>query len=793
MQKKLLLVCFFLCIGTCYSQYSISGKTYNSQNKLLSGSHVHIGLKAVSTDLNGVYLIKNLSNGTHKVNVSYVGYQSIDTIITISGNTVLDFYLKPRVDELTTVVVKSKTNTFNKSVLEQKIRTEAIEKYSNQSLGEALKEITGVSVLKSGSTVIKPIINGLHSSRVPVIANNVRLEDQQWGVEHAPNFDINAAAKITVIKGASGLQFGGDAVGGMVIIEPTSVIKDTLFGKTLFSLASNGRGGNLSSSIHKGNVKGWSWNALGTYRYFGDKTSADYVLSNTGNREANFTGDVKYTGKAYNTSVFYSLYNANLGILSASHIGNVTDLYNAMNDQIPFIVDDFTYTIKNPRQKVQHHIAKFNYTRYFNETSSVDLQYSFQFNKRLEFDVRRGDFNEKAALDLQLKTHTITINYKKLYHDWDIRLGGLGLFQQNFASPETGIRPLIPNYDKLDFGAYAIASHNFTETLIFDAGVRYDFSSIKATKYFLKSRWIERGYTPQFDNLIVGEDGNQWLTKPNYIFHNFSASSGLHFDLEKEWDVYFNLSLATRNPNPSEFFSDGLHHSTGIIELGDLGLKKEQSYKIATTVQKKWTAFSITLNPYINVINDYIFLQPLGFETTIRGAFPVWEYQQTNALLTGFDLDALLHITSNLDYRFSLAYVNGKDVTNDDYLIDMPPLNIYNAIRFSKKEWKSLLIEFKSEFVSKQKQFPNNNFTTNIVVNDQTVPVVVDISSPPAAYHLAHFYAEVKAITTKNTSTTIAFSVQNMFNTKFRDYLNRQRFFADEMGRNIQLQIKINY
>jgi iron complex outermembrane receptor protein len=70
---------------------------------------------------------------------------------------------------------------------------------------------------------------------------------------------------------------------------------------------------------------------------------------------------------------------------------------------------------------------------------------------------------------------------------------------------------------------------------------------------------------------------------------------------------------------------------------------------------------------------------------------------------------------------------------------------------------------------------------------------VVDISSPPAAYHLAHFYAEVKAITTKNTSTTIAFSVQNMFNTKFRDYLNRQRFFADEMGRNIQLQIKINY
>jgi iron complex outermembrane receptor protein len=35
-----------------------------------------------------------------------------------------------------------------------------------------------------------------------VINNNVRLEDQEWGTEHAPNL-INAAGKITVIKGAS--------------------------------------------------------------------------------------------------------------------------------------------------------------------------------------------------------------------------------------------------------------------------------------------------------------------------------------------------------------------------------------------------------------------------------------------------------------------------------------------------------------------------------------------------------------------------------------------------------------
>jgi iron complex outermembrane receptor protein len=132
-----------------------------------------------------------------------------------------------------------------------------------------LTEIAGVSSLKTGSSVVKPVINGLFGSRVPVINNNVRLEDQEWGTEHAPNFDVNAAGKITVIKGASGLQFGGDAVGGLIIIEPVSV-KSTLFGKTILNLASNGRG-SMSSSLHKGNDKGWSWNALGTVKYMGDK------------------------------------------------------------------------------------------------------------------------------------------------------------------------------------------------------------------------------------------------------------------------------------------------------------------------------------------------------------------------------------------------------------------------------------------------------------------------------------------------------------------------------------------
>jgi iron complex outermembrane receptor protein len=42
------------------------------------------------------------------------------------------------------------------------------------------------------------------------------------------------------------------------------------------------------------------------------------------------------------------------------------------------------------------------------------------------------------------------------------------------------------------------------------------------------------------------------------------------------------------------------------------------------------------------------------------------------------------------------------------------------------------------------------------------------------------------------TNATVAFSIQNILKTNYRDYL-RQRFFADEMGRNFQIQLKFNY
>ena len=71
--------------------------------------------------------------------------------------------------------------------------------------------------------------------------------------------------------------------------------------------------------------------------------------------------------------------------------------------------------------------------------------------------------------------------------------------------------------------------------------------------------------------------------------------------------------------------------------------------------------------------------------------------------------------------------------------------------------------------------------------------MLLDISTPPPAYNLFHFYSEATFALSKKTNLNVAFGINNLLDTSYRNYLNRLRYFADDLGRNITLQLKLNY
>ena len=61
-----------------------------------------------------------------------------------------------------------------------------LEETQGKSLGESLKEMTGVNSIQTGPAIFKPVIHGVHSQRILILNNGIRQEGQSWGAEHAP-------------------------------------------------------------------------------------------------------------------------------------------------------------------------------------------------------------------------------------------------------------------------------------------------------------------------------------------------------------------------------------------------------------------------------------------------------------------------------------------------------------------------------------------------------------------------------------------------------------------------------
>ncbi|WP_340169172.1 TonB-dependent receptor [Lacinutrix sp.] len=760
------------------------------------------------SDSHGKFKVEDLCKGILDLVVSHVACETKKISIVIDADTYKSIIMEHHIQDLGEVSIKSfGINKETKTGQESIIKSDVINKYSAMSLGDVLKEVQGVSSLNTGSTIVKPIINGLHSSRILIMNNGVRQQDQEWGIEHAPNIDINTASQISVIKGSGALAYGGDAIGGVVVINPNRVInKDTVYGRTIIGGQTNGSGYNITSTINKNYKSGWFGQVQGSYKINGDFKAPDYYLTNTGLNSKGISARFGKNKFESGFELYYSYFDNEIGILKSAHIGNIKNLATALNAPVPLFTDDLGYDIIEPKQEVEHNLFKASYYKRFKNFGKVDIQYDYQNNQRFEFDIRRGGRSEKPAVDLKLQTHTVSVNAKiDNNQEQKHNFGLLARYQNNFANPDTGIRRLIPDCDKYDFGIYTTNEWSIKDNLIVDSGLRYDFSRIDALKFYRVSAWENQGYDEDFRDIIVGSvvagevindvintNASQYLTNPIFDFHNISASIGIKYDLNDNQHLSLGYNLASRAPNASEMFSDGLHHSAARIETGDIRIDSEHSHRISATYAYNASKFNLQVESYYNTINDFINLIPSsdGIIPLIRGPFPSWEYTQTNASIFGLDVTTNYQITENLNANHKSSFIKGYDKKADLPLIDIPPFITTNSISYTNSKWHNFNASLQSEWVFKQNEFPNEyNYTVAIANEDD---INVDLSPPPA-YHLMHIQGELTLPVFKQSNLNIRLSVDNVFNTKYRNYLNRLRFFADEMGRNIKLQLQLNY
>lgn len=767
---KKLLSLFLLAMGfSLYGQETLSLIVEDKAGQPLPSAVVHFVGKHFVSDAKGRVNIPNLAKGKYPIKVNYLGFLDYEAIVAIPVVNPYKVVMQEEVNQLVgTTLIGHVAKPVTASVAIDKPK---LQQKSGEELAKVLTTVAGVSMIQTGATIAKPVIHGLHSNRILILNNEVRQEGQQWGADHAPEIDPAVADKITVIKGADAVRYGSDALGGVVVIAPNQLpYGDGLHGQLSPSFASNGRKSATTLKLESGlpGLLHWAWRVQGTLKRSGDIHTADYMLNNTAAAEANFSAAIGMRQEAGSAELFYSRYENESGVFYGSHIGNLDDLLARFEIGRPLTTYPFSYSIEAPKQKVIHHLLKAKAYYFLPFGGKLTAQYAFQKDIRQEFSVRRLDRTRIPALNMWLTTHLAEVFWENMdaLH-WKTLVGGSFSLQDNYNQPGTGVVPVIPNFASVGYGAFAIEKYH-KDNWNAEAGLRYDYKYLSADGYDMYSQ----RYGGEHD------------------FHNITYSLGGAWQATPHMTLSSNIGVAWRAPQVNELYSSGLHHGAGTYNLGEASLSPETGTKWITSLSYTHPERGIylTADAYVQLIKNYIYDYPTGETRTLfSGVYPIFQYTQADALFRGVDIDASLRLVQwgasaqRLSYGLRGSVVFANELKTDRYFPFIPAPRLSQSLEWKaqpKGLFQTLEASIGHTFVAKQTRFE---------------PSQELVATTPDAYHL--FEAAIGGTITiaEQQTLSVRLSCENLFNQLYKEYTNRFRYYAHDLGRNVYLRLNYNF
>ncbi|AWM13429.1 TonB-dependent receptor [Flavobacterium sediminis] len=771
------------------SQYTISGKISDENNNPLAECHVHIQNKNAISHQDGKFSVFGIPKGKNRLLISYIGYETIDTTVVVTQNLVLDFKMKTSVSFINEVVVKS-------DGLEQKIKKESaqhveiinqgfIEKNINGSLMQSLEKIGGINTISIGSGQSKPIIRGLGFNRVVVTENGVKHEGQQWGSDHGLEIDQYAVDQVQIIKGPASLQYGSDAIGGIIVIEKNKIPKKNTFGG---SLTLTGKTNNelFGSSLNVFKRKeSLFFDTRITYNDYADyKVPTDHIsiysyraplyknrLRNTAGNELNLHFSTGILKDKFSSVFYISNLKTKTGLFANAHglePRNVdTELHDASDRDI-----------QNPSQNINH-FKVINRTKLNGNTFKLEFDLGFQNNFREEYSdyISHGYMPSNYPETLAIK-ETLERGFNKNVYSFNGKISftinkhaissGINTEHQNNSIGGWGF--IIPAYTQTNAGLFMYDKFKITKKTILHTGIRYDYGTIKTKSYY---DWFT---TPVNGN-------NEYLQRANTVkknFGNISWSFGINYNSDYLL-MRANIGKSFRIPIAKELASNGVNYHQFSYELGNPDLSPEESYQLDLGATWQKNKIYVDINPFLNYFSNYIYLNPTPeYDYAYGAGNQIYEYTESRVLRYGGELKIDYNFNDNYTAGIVGEYVYSEQLSGvkKGYTLPFsPPPSVLLHFTYSKDFGQNIQNTFASvdlKYVTEQ---------NNIVPPENKTP----------DYHVINLGLG-SDIVWGTQKVNIRFQIQNVFNKKYFNHTSFYRLIGvPEPGRNFVLFVKIPF
>ena len=664
-----------------------------------------------ASDGDGHFSFDQLPQKKIQLQVSCIGYKTSLETIDLSVIKEMTFYLERSHIDLEEVVVSIPTGKLQLENMApvERIRMDEFPATEHLTLLEIIANIPGIEQNTTGVGIGKPVIRGLTGNRVVTYAQGIRVENQQWGDEHGLGIAETGIESIEVIKGPASLLYGSDALGGVLyLVDARYALRNQLEGTfgTRFHTNTMGSMTDLGLKWHQDQ---WKVNLFGAFA-----SHADYQIPS---RDRVF--NTRFDEKSLKASIGFNK-NHWISNLRYSFLQNQFGIHNELME-----ISSTERKPALPFQKVTHHLVSFENT-FLLEDSRLNVILGYNDNLRNEFE---DDRNTPAlALDLQTSTFEVKWHSPIYNNQWNLITGIQGMYQTNLNS---GSEFLIPDATTFDIGGFTLTQFNLPK-LQLQVGLRFDYRAVDTEVMFGKDRTVP----PLSTN-----------------FSNFNYSAGFVYPM-KPITLRANISSGFRAPNSSELLSYGVHEGTNRFEIGNEGLDSEHATQFDISIDYQNEHLHITVNPFYNVINNFIYLSPT--DSTIEQT-TVFEYIQNKAFLFGGEMSVHWHPHKFhwLHIGSSLATVLAEDQNQN-------PIPLIPATQLDTK--------VRADLSSGQNVFMKDFYIQHIFKFKQNRTGIFE--SPSDAYHLINLGLTL-AMNNRKSPLEFTAGVNNLLNAKYTDHLSR--------------------
>ncbi|MDQ3395388.1 MAG: TonB-dependent receptor [Bacteroidota bacterium] len=678
MIKLLTTFLFSFCIFiNIVSAQSIKGKIIDAHTKApLQHVTVTLANTALGTmsDEEGRFQIRAKTSGVYLVRATRVGYEALEVSHTTVG-AFLEVALKPALIQLNNAVVVSAqrypVNEFGSPEVVSVVNEKRLVEMSPGSVPEALVGTTGVWMQKTNHGGGSPFIRGLTGQQTLLMIDGIRLNNATY--RSGPNQYLNTVdpfnvEQIEVLRGSGSVQYGSDALGGVVQI----FTQTPKFSQGTLKLFGKGYGKYLSSNMEQ---------SAGLEL---DASSEKLVMS--GNFVWRKFGDIK-AGKDLGT-----LHPTGYGQL-AGEIKSVIKLH-----------DKHLLTLAY-QQVSQDDVPLFH---------KVALE-DFQYNN---FDLQKRQLGY-----VRLESYYNNKWIKKIQYT-----GSLQMSDEGRESKKNGSETVNHERDKINtWGATALVHSEPSAHWKINSGLEYYYDQVSSSRYVENtvsgSRADKRPLYPDGSTL----SNIAFFTLHTLDFNKFTLTGGARlngFDIQVRED---NTNISTVRLNPVAVVGSfsalykihSNHHviasinnafrAPNIDDLGTLGivdfryevpnksLEPERSVNMELGIKSRTKHFSSSFSVYRNNLTNIIDRVRSGTDS-IQGYQVYLKENIAEAYIQGFESGIEVRLTDFLVFRNNLTYTYGQNITKNEPYRRIPPFNGLAELTFRKKIfWATFNVLFASK------------------------------------------------------------------------------------------------